>query len=304
LRLSLTVKLVASILVLVLVPIAGVSMISLEGLNDIRGDVDILYSQNLVVVSEIALGSRALASTESNFILYYGNYDTDLANQYYNEYNTQLSKFAQFVSTFKTNYAYDALPEMVDIITGQDRSDLLTQQASLVEGIEDDWNQYIEYTTDTYTALGHDDLANATLMMASATNTMDDIDSAMDGLIETCVEGAALMDHVAEETITQSVFWTVVGGSSAAIAISIGALLVSMLVTRPIVLVSRAADRISEGDFTTRLEIRPSKDEVGDLVRSMNTLIDNTPTAPGDNSERRGHIRRGFHQGYRRRGEG
>ncbi len=275
-RLSLTVKLVASILVLVLVPIAGVSMISLEGLNDIKGDVEILYSENLDVVSEIATGSRALAETESNFIMYYMNYGTNLSGTYQNQYATELSKFSQFISDFKFEYSFEVLPNMADIILSQERSDLLDEQESVVDTIEADWALYIEYTADTVAALTDDDLVTAALMMSAATSTMNDLNHAMDDLIAVCVEGAALMDQVAGETITESFFWTVVGGTSAAVAISVGAMLVSMMVTRPIVLVSRAADKISAGDFTTRLEIKPTKDEIGDLVRSMNMLIDNT----------------------------
>jgi methyl-accepting chemotaxis protein len=84
------------------------------------------------------------------------------------------------------------------------------------------------------------------------------------------------MDEIAGDTIRNSVFWTIVGGSSVAVAISFGALLLSMLVTKPIFTVSRAAEKMSEGNFTTRLNIKPTNDEVGDLVKSMNLLIENT----------------------------
>jgi methyl-accepting chemotaxis protein len=60
------------------------------------------------------------------------------------------------------------------------------------------------------------------------------------------------------------------------VAISLGALLISVRVTAPIVSVSKAAGKMSEGDLTTRLNIKAGKDEIGDLVRSMNSLIDNT----------------------------
>jgi len=276
LRLSLTVKLVAAILALVLVPIAAVSMISLEGLNDIKGDVEILYSENLEVVSAIAAGSRSLAGTESYFLLYYMNYGIPTAGVYYNEHATQLLLFTQFLSDFEDIYSYEVLPNMEEIITSQGSADLLEDQAEVFATIESEWALYTDNVDEIVRLLALGDLASAEEAMVNATERMGTISIGMDNLIGICTDGAALMDTVAEDTIRKSFFWTVVGGSAAAVAISIGAFLLSVLVTGPIVLVSKAASKISEGNFTTRLEIKASKDEIGDLVRSMNMLIDDT----------------------------
>lgn len=276
LRLSLTVKLVSSILVLVLVPIAGISFISLEGLSDIRGDVGVLYSENLEIVVAMAKASRNLADAESYFMLYYVHYGTSEASTYYNEHATERQRFTQFLTSFNSTYSFQALPSMGEIITGQDRTDLLQEQAVTFSDLRADWFAYLDDVAETTQQLYEGDNESAAIALESAISNMGDVASGMDGLIEICKEGAALMDKVASDTIRQSIFWTVVGGSAVAIIISVGALLVSLRVTRPITIVSKAAGRISEGDFTARLDVRPGNDEIGDLVRSMNALIDNT----------------------------
>lgn len=276
LRLSLTVKLVASILVLVLVPIAGVSMISLSGLNDIKGDVEVLYSENLEVVAKISEGSRFLAGTDSNLLLYYINYGTSDAGDYLLEHSDQMRKYGQFQIDFRANYSYDQLPTMANIIEDQGRSDLLDDQVEAFGIIEQEWAGYVLDVQDATRFLAYNETEEATNMMVNASDRMQILSFNMDRLIDIYTEGAALMDIAAQETIEGTIFWTLVGGASAAMAISIGAFLVSLLVTAPIVSVSKAAAKISEGDFTTKLEIKAGSDEVGDLVRSMNMLIENT----------------------------
>lgn len=275
-RLSLTVKLVSSILVLVLIPIAGVSVISLEGLNDIRGDVGVLYSENLEVVSNITKASRYLADTESYFMLYYMNYGGEQATNYYNDHSTARARFSQFLISFNSTYNFRALPNMEEVIDSQGRTDLLLEQEEVFSDLRADWNAYLADTYVTRDMLYAGSNESAALAMGNATVHMDDTKSGMDDLIEICVEGAALMDKVAEDTIRTSIFWTVVGGTAVAIVISIGALVISLRVTSPITVVSKAAGRMSEGDFTVRLDLKPGNDEIGDLVRSMNDLIDNT----------------------------
>lgn len=275
-RLSLTIKLVAVMMILALVPIVGISMISIEGLNDTRGDVEVLYAENLVVVSKIAEGTRTLANAESDFILAYTYHGTSDGNTYYNAHMTERASFTQFLSTFSSTLSYEALPSMAGIITDQDSTDLLDDQADVYDSITREWGAFILAVDVTIDYLGNGQVALAQNSMENATSSMDLVNQGMDSLIEICVEGAALMDKVAAETLKQSYFWTIVGGASVAVIISAAALMLSVLVTGPIVQVSKAASRIADGDFSTRLTITPSKDEIGDLVVSMNMLIDNT----------------------------
>ncbi len=275
-RFPLTAKLVSVILILVLVPVAGLSYLALDGLNNIRGNVDVLYTENMQVASFIANGSTSLADVESMFILYYVNYGSSPSTQYKTDLLAQVQDFNSFVYTFEQSYSFSVLPNMAEIVTNQGRQDLLTDQTTALNIIDTRWAQYQIELNAVFDDLDDADYVAAAASMDNATIEMVAINSAMNDLIVTCVGGAALMNIVAEDTIRASVFWTIIGGTSVAIVISIISMGVSMTVTRPIVTVSKAAMTISEGNFTTRLEINVNDDEIGDLVKSMNLLIDNT----------------------------
>jgi methyl-accepting chemotaxis protein len=279
LRLSLTVKLVASILLLVLVPVAGISLLALEGLNDIKGDVDVLYDENLQAVAKIAQGSTYLIEHESAFLLFYINFGTPEENIYEAEWQSQTASFDQFIKDMNRMYKYDATDNdtvMEDIIRSHDREDLLVAQDAALSTITYEWDNYTEEIDNTRDFLDLGNVLAAERALQNASGHMNDINSAMEDLTDVYIQGADLMDSIAEDTIKNSVTWTIIGGTSVAIAISIGAFLLSMLVTRPIVAVSKVAEKMSEGNFADRLDVRPSKDEIGDLVHSMNLLIDNT----------------------------
>ncbi len=228
------------------------------------------------VASFIANGSTSLANVENVFILYYVNYGSLSATQYKITLLTEVQGFNSFVFTFKQSYSFNVLPNMAEIVTNQGRQDLLTDQTTALEAIDTRWEQFQVELNAVLNSLDYSDDVGAAESMHDAAIQMIAINAAMDDLIGTCVDGAALMNIVAEETIRTSVFWTIIGGTSVAIIISIISMFVSITVTRPIVTVSKAATTISEGNFTTRLELKPSDDEIGDLVKSMNLLIDNT----------------------------
>ncbi|MBU1157792.1 MAG: methyl-accepting chemotaxis protein [Candidatus Thermoplasmatota archaeon] len=275
-RFPLTAKLVSVILVLVLVPVAGLSFLALDGLNNIKGNVEVLYTENMQVASFIANGSTTLAEVENMFILYYVNHGSLGATQYRIVLLTQVQDFNSFVSIFKQSYSFNVLPNMAEIVTNQGRQDLLTAQTAALSTIDTRWAQYQTALSAVLSELDYADYVAAAASMHDATIEMVAINSAMNDLIETCVDGASLMNIVAEETIKTSIFWTIIGSTSVAIIISIISMFVSITVTRPIVTVSKAAMTISEGNFTTRLELKVSNDEIGDLVKAMNLLIDNT----------------------------
>jgi len=276
LKLSLTVKLLVSILLLVLVPVAGLSFLALDGLDEIRHDVDVLYTENLEVVAEIANGTRDLAGHESYFALFYINHGSEDESSYYNGMITYETRFRQFLRDFESTLSFEQLPNMAQIIIEQDRDDLLTDQTAVYGSLEAAWGDYLDDVGETRTNLNSGLTAAAAESFQNATSNMMLMNDAMDSLTAICQDAARLMDKVVDDTIRTSILWTIIGGSAVASVIAISTTAISLRITRPIVEVTKVAKEISEGNFATRLEIKPSKDEIGELVISMNSLIDNT----------------------------
>lgn len=276
-RFTLSRKLVALILVLSLAPIAGISVNALNDMNQIKSDLDILYEENLVVQSKIAEGTSYLSSADTAFVRYVMEYQ-DGATDIYDQMSTYQGSFEQFVDDLNQDWAYSELPNMADIITSQGREDLIQDQEDAITNIRDYWDLYRAETTTTISFLSGGDTESALNAVDNASTYMETINSEIDTLISIGVEAGALMDTVAFNTVQDSIRWTIIGGAAVALAVALVTFYLSSVIIGPVVTVSKAAKRISEGDLSTRLDLKASDDEVGDLVRSMNALIDNTST--------------------------
>lgn len=275
-RIPLTYRLMTIILLFSLVPVAAVSLISLTDMNEMKNDMRILYDENLVVVSAIAEAEAALLTADVSFrqlVL-----EFELNSPYYNEMNSNQVIFSQFLSTFRTTYTFDEMENMAEIIETQDRSDLITSQDAYLESLEASFELYVDSTEETrYYLNPYTENINASISARkNATTHLYDMMDDLDDLIDVTTEAAALMEEVAEKTIREGITYLIASGSAVAIFVAVIAFYVSTRITAPIVQVSRRARIIADGNFTTKLDITAPDDEVGDLVDSMNMLIENT----------------------------
>ncbi len=274
-RLALTRKLVTTILVLSLGPLIVISVLSIQGMNQIKTDVDILYQENLVVVSWIAEGQDSLDNADNSFTSYVLNYGTSNANEYYNDMFDYRQDFSQFLIQYDNDYSYENLPNIAAIITAEDRDDLITSEQSALENLQISWELYTD-DADNATSVIDDSYPAAISSMYNASAHMEVVANEMGNLIDIRVEAATLMESLVSETIRTSTLWTIVSGTFVAIVVSVVAYYFSAIITGPVVRVSEAAKMISDGNYMTRLQVKTADDEIGDLVKAMNLLIDNT----------------------------
>ena len=275
-RLTLTVKLVAVIMSMSLVPIAVVSILSIQGLYDIKADATILREESLNVVSEIAAGGNDLASAEESFIIYILGYgDADASRNYNDMVNHQLS-FQQFLRDYRNGLSLDTSEHMKNLITDLGRDDLLDDEERAYDAIDLEWDNYLENTSDAVSLIQAGLASSAYETAEIASINMETINSNMEDLIDVNKEAAALMDQVMVKTIKDAMLFIIVGTASVTVSVTLLSVAITSRVTKPIVAVAKTAKTMAEGNFRTRLEIKTSKDEVGDLVKSMNMLIDNT----------------------------
>ena len=275
-RLSLTRKLVIVILALTVAPIVALSFVSISGINQIKDDVNILYQENMVVVTKIAKGSTAIDSMHNSFTNYVINVNESGASDYLNSMVTYQNSFEQFLSTYQDTYAYEQLPNIAKIITDQGREDLIASETTAVSQITDAYGLYLVDVNDAIEYLDATDTQAAYSAMSNASIHVETIVAGMGDLIQVRVEAAQLMDAVSTQTIAASTQWTIISGTFVVILVSIITYYFSTGITTPVVKASEAARGISEGNYTDRLKMKTSDDEIGDLVKSMNILIDNT----------------------------
>ena len=264
------------ILALSLVPIGLVSYMSVQGLYETRKDANILNVECMAAVQEIANGTNALASAHESFMIYVLGYGTPDASRNLNDMVTSQQKFRQFLSTFSSTYTFDVLPHMEGIVTSAGRGELVTLAVTVFYSIDTNYDQYEMNTLATQSLLAANKSADAYSAAENASLHLETINNNMADLIDIYAESADLMDGEMQNTIQSSIMWTLISVGAVAGAVFVIALILSSRETKPIVAVSRAVKTIAEGNFRTRLEIKTSDDEIGDLVKSMNLLIENT----------------------------
>lgn len=275
-RFGLTAKFVAVMLSLSLVPIAAMSFISLQGLYDIQDMTSILHDESFETVAAISSAGNSLSSAHESYTIFVLAYGDPLASTNYNEMVNQQNLFSQFLAYYDDRYALSTAPHMSDILTQKGEGSLIYDETAAYNAIVSEWLLYKQDTAATVPLLHGGQTEAAFDAAANASVRLETINENMARLIVANADAAGVITELANDTIKTAFLWTIVGAGAVAIAVVPVAFLISSRTTSPIVTVSKTAKRIASGDFRTRLNLKVTKDEIGDLVGSMNLLIDNT----------------------------
>ena len=274
-KLKLTTKLVAWMLCLSLIPVLVIGAVSIQGLNDIRRDAATLHDESLQSVAQVANGSTDLIAAHEAFMMYALTFGESSALAHHNDMIIHQQSFSQFLLNYTRIYSLEVLPHMNSIVKSQGQTTLITQEAQTLTDLKAAWNDYVSDTT-LVAQLAANDSAGAIGIAENASEHIQTINTHMAELVRIDSQAAALMDKVTHETVNRSLTYSIVAGGSAAVAVSLLTLYLSAIITRPVVAVSKAAKTISEGNFRTHVDVPTGDDEIGDMVKSMNLLIDNT----------------------------
>ena len=275
-RLTLTAKFVAIILGLSLVPIVLVSAISVQGLNDVKTDANILHSESLAAVARVSQGLANISAAHESFMIFVLAYGSDDADRNQIDMVNYQQKFGQFVLDYGNLYSLNKLPHMAEIVTDANKDSLLAEDQQAWFNVDSQYDDYTKSTDDAQIHLASNRTSSAYSSANNASLCLESINENMTKLVDVNLEATSLVDNLIRETIRKATLYTIVGAGGGIAAVALATFYVSAKETRPIVAVSKAARTIAEGNLRTRLEIKTSNDEIGDLVKSMNMLIDNT----------------------------
>lgn len=277
-RLSLTAKFVAMILGLSLVPVLVVSAFSMQGLYDIQANANILSQESMIIVAEISNGVNDLSAAHESFMIYVLAYGSPQAGSNYIDMINHQMNFSGFLDRYSDYYTFSVSPNMGRIVTEQGREDLIEDEQDAFAVIDVQEELYISDTETTVALLNQGRTTDAYSAAGNASTHLENINGQMTTLIRVNTEAAQLMDKITHDAVDRAFLYTMVAAIGGIVAVAVSTFFLSSRETRPIVAVSRAAKTIAEGNLRTRLEIKAGSDEIGDLVRSMNMLIDNTST--------------------------
>ena len=274
-RFKLATKYVAWMLCLALVPLIVVGTVSYQGLNDVRRDASTLHDESLESVAKIANWSNSLTGAHEAFMMYVLNFGNPTGDAFLLLMIDQQAHFSQFKQDYKRYYALSVLPNMNGIVKDQGKTALINEESQSLEAIDTSWDEYLT-DTSALSTLASNDTTGALEIAQNASVHVQAIDTNLGTLVSIDTQAADLMDKVTQSTINTSLIYMVIAAAGIGIAASGFTLYLSARVTRPIIAVSKAAKTISEGNFKTHVDVHTGDDELGDLVRSMNHLIEST----------------------------
>lgn len=272
-RFNLTAKLTAWILCLALLPIAGISLMSINGLNDIRDDAKTLSQETLAAAGAIATAANNLATVQEQFMVYVstdgnGNALSDML------YHSDL--FDRFLDTYKFDYRLWAMPGIGRIINDTGNREYFVTDNDTLAAVSNGWGLFQEDCDSTQAYIEAGNYTEAKYSSGLASGHLVTVSTSLDTLITNNGKAAALVDEVVRSTISNTVMIIIGVAAGVAVALFVVALVISANITKPVTAVSQTAKTIANGNYRTKLDMKVTGDEVGDLVKSMNLLIDNT----------------------------
>ncbi len=275
-RLSLTAKLIAVILGLSLAPVAVVSVISIQGMYEIKDNADTIHEESTLVVQAIAEAGNDLASAHELIMVIVLDPDDPYSSTRYNQMYTLQGQFSQFLTDYRLKYAFDTSPSLLAILEKEGLTTLIADEGEAFDNIVAVYSSYQSNTAIAYSAAQSGQVSDATNASKTASTQMETMNENMATLIGAYSQASDVLNSLIREAILDSMLFTIVGACAIGGAVTVATFIVSSKETKPIVAVAKTAKTIAEGNFRTRLEMKVSNDEVGDLVKSMNMLIQNT----------------------------
>ena len=275
-RLSLTAKLIAVILGLSLAPVAVVSVISIQGMYEIKANAETIHDESTLVVQAIAGAGNDLASAHELIMIIVLDPDDPYSSTRYNEMYTLQGQFSQFLTDYRLTYAFENSPNLRSILENEGKGALISTEETAFGNIEGVFSSYQANTGIAYSAAQAGQTSDAVNASKTASTQMETMNDNMATLIDVYSQASDVLDSLIREAILNSMLFTIVGAAIIGAAVAIATFFVASRESKPIVAVAKTAKTIAEGNFRTRLELKVSDDEVGDLVKSMNLLIQNT----------------------------
>jgi methyl-accepting chemotaxis protein len=201
--------------------------------------------------------------------------DTELP-QIENDFNSLTSDFDTMV---------DNLTTMVnDGITGQN------QEEALVVEVVSDHENFVDYATDDINVdvnQAHGGMFEAHDSELTAISDANSAMEALDGQAESLATDLSTMEATtgvamdkaqqrADDAVSMAITMIF---SIAAIAVVVGIILgtfISRSISKPVTELAEGSKSLAEGDFNVKLNVKASKDEIGDMVTAYQGMLDNT----------------------------
>jgi hypothetical protein len=197
-------KIVTAMIAVSLLAVGVLGFLGFQNIDTFRTQVDALKDANSEGVATVANATIALQSAHTAFLLFSMNYGLPETSQYQNDMIDSQQTFSEFLAGYKVHYSLGSLPRLVEVLTDEGRTDLLSKETLAVTELYAEWQYYIDDTLETE-RLAMDGqmqaIENSTL---NATLRMEGISDEMASIMDCRGQASELLKKHADDAIQRA----------------------------------------------------------------------------------------------------
>lgn len=259
--------LVFAAMLLMLMSVVGISVAQMRNMQHTTAEITEKWMLRSVMASQLSYWTEHASATDLKLL-------ADADKSVISEYNTESEKAFQQAEDNLTRYR-ETLDETAD-----------AELIQSVDQLETDWDDYKKLHEQFVKLAASVSLkqgaagqeAEVEALLQQAKTAMSQVTQQTDKLLQAGIEGA-LTKSAEAGTVTQraSLMLYINSGIACAVAIAL-LILITRNLSRPVRAVSEALKQVAEGNLTQQaLKVR-NRDEIGDLVGSLNVMTERMRT--------------------------
>lgn len=275
-------KLMVIFLLACLIPVGIISYISLNNVDDINTQSEILYNENLQTITY-------LDDMKTNLVYAHLYFEDWMLNIYFEEVigtaQRDVIEIANLMYEFENNFTLEldyyedhltiaGSSTLSSMLSANDRSDLETTEESQLSEVTLYWGVYL--SRKSATVHGNISLSERFNRSYLATQSFTLCLDSLSELIETRAQVADIALEHSRTTYDNTVFSILLGVIIIAVAVILASLIISRKITGPITEIAGIAKQVKEGNLSPKIEIAKSGDEIGRLVQSFEEMVEDT----------------------------
>ncbi|MDH4122972.1 MAG: methyl-accepting chemotaxis protein [Thermoplasmata archaeon] len=284
-------KLMVIFLAVCLIPVGAIALVSMNNLNSLNNQSQILYSHNLKAIETLDEMKGYMIAVHLPFNDYilkgYLNRSITTLQQDIQDMNSAGLLFGSALGTYQRNYTLSEDDILRDMLQRHGEASLVTLETTYLGQVVSYWGIYetkrkacMNLANLPTTGLTPSDIQNRTndvfQLAYDASNNYSACADSLEQIIGIRTEVAQIANEEADDLFRVTIFGIIAGVGVIVLAIIFAAYYISRKTTEPIVAMAKIANDIQKGNLSPEIDLKETPDEIGEMVVSFKKMVDTT----------------------------
>jgi len=274
-----------------LIPVGAIALVSMNNLNSLNNQSQILYSHNLKAIETLDEMKGYMIAVHLPFNDYilkgYLNRSITTLQQDIQDMNSAGLLFGSALGTYQRNYTLSEDDILRDMLQRHGEASLVTLETTYLGQVVSYWGIYetkrkacMNLANLPTTGLTPSDIQNRTndvfQLAYDASNNYSACADSLEQIIGIRTEVAQIANEEADDLFRVTIFGIIAGVGVIVLAIIFAAYYISRKTTEPIVAMAKIANDIQKGNLSPEIDLKETPDEIGEMVVSFKKMVDTT----------------------------